>query len=311
MIISTSSCPTVFFNDRLLPKAESLVSVDTPAFKYGAMVFEGIRAYWNETQEQLFVFRLGDHCARLEDSVRIMRMETDLTATDFSAAVVKVLEANSVKENVHIRQMVWVDGSGQMYETHPVSHAVIVSPKGSWFEQEGIHVCTSSWKRISDDSMPPRVKCAANYQNGRLALLEARVNGYDGAILLNGAGKIAEEARGCVFFRRDDKIITPKLTSGILESITRATLIRLFNQLYNIDVVEREVDRTELYIAREVFICGSGLEVTSVASIDRHTIGDGKAGEMTENIRRDYLRAVRRELPQYEDWLTPVYKRDA
>jgi branched-chain amino acid aminotransferase len=159
--------------------------------KYGAMVFEGIRAYWNEQKGQLFVFRLADHSRRLEQSVRIMRMETSLAATDYSKAVSKVLDANSVRETVHIRQMVYVDAGGEMFETRPVSHAVVVTPKGSWFadKEAGLHACVSSWQRISDYSMPPRVKCAANYQNGRLALLQARLDGYDSAILLNTAGK--------------------------------------------------------------------------------------------------------------------------
>lgn len=295
-------------NDRLIPKDQTKVQLDTVAFKYAAMVFEGIRAYWNEAEEQLFVFRLGDHARRLENSVRIMRMDTRLTAEDYSSAVLRVLEANAIRQDAHIRQMVYVDGPGEMFGTGPVSHSVVAIPKGRWFSEDeaGIHVCVSSWQRISDSSLPPRVKCAANYQNGRLALLQAREDGYDGAIVLNSFGKVSEEPRGCVFMVKGGRVSTPKVTNDILESITRDTLMVLFRNEQGVDVAERDIDRTELYLADELFICGSGLEVTPVLSIDRHQISNGKPGEMTTAIRESYLNAVHGELAQYRRWLSKV-----
>ena len=295
-------------NDRLIPKDQTKVQLDTVAFKYAAMVFEGIRAYWNEAEEQLFVFRLGDHARRLENSVRIMRMDTRLTAEDYSSAVLRVLEANAIRQDAHIRQMVYVDGPGEMFGTGPVSHSVVAIPKGRWFSEDdaGIHVCVSSWQRISDSSLPPRVKCAANYQNGRLALLQAREDGYEGAIVLNSFGKVSEEPRGCVFMVKGGRVSTPKVTNDILESITRDTLMALFRNEQGVDVAERDIDRTELYLADELFICGSGLEVTPVLSIDRHQISNGKPGEMTTAIRKSYLKAVHGELPQYRHWLSKV-----
>lgn len=295
-------------NDRLIPKDQTKVQLDTVAFKYAAMVFEGIRAYWNETEEQLFVFRLGDHARRLENSVRIMRMDTRLTVGDYSSAVLRVLEANAIRQDAHIRQMVYVDGPGEMFGTGPVSHSVVAIPKGRWFSEDdaGIHVCVSSWQRISDSSLPPRVKCAANYQNGRLALLQAREDGYEGAIVLNSFGKVSEEPRGCVFMVKGGRVSTPKVTNDILESITRDTLMALFRNEQDVDVAERDIDRTELYLADELFICGSGLEVTPVLSIDRHQISNGKPGEMTTAIRKSYLKAVHGELAQYRHWLSKV-----
>jgi branched-chain amino acid aminotransferase len=301
--------PKVFVNSQLVSKGNAVVNLDTVAFKYGAMVFEGIRAYWNEVEEQLYVFRPDQHSRRLEQSVRVMRMQTELTAADYSDAVLQALRANSVRENVHIRQMVYVDGGGEMFESHPVSHAVVVTPKGPWFsgQQTGVHACFSSWQRISDYSMPPRVKCAANYQNGRLALLQARLDGYDSALLLNAAGKVAEEPRGCLFMRRGEHMVTPTITNDILESITRATLIQLFRERHGLEVTERDIDRTECYVADEVFICGSGLEVVPVLSIDRHPIGKGTPGQMTTAVRDTYLRVAVGEVPQYRHWCTPVY----
>ena len=300
----------VFLNGKLVAKADAAVSIDSVAFKYAAMVFEGIRGYWNEKEGQLFVFRLADHARRLEESVRVMRMETSLTGIDLSEAVLRVLEANAVSQDVHIRQMVYVDGGGEMFTRGPVGHAVVVTPKAGWFsrENDGIEACVSSWHRISDHSIPPRVKCAANYQNGRLALLQARLDGYDAAILTNPSGKISEEPRGCIFVVRRGEVVTPRITDNILESITRETLIRLLRELHGIEVLQREVDRTELYLAREVFVCGTGFEVVPVLAVDRHPVGSGKPGEITVALRNSYLKVVRGENANYSEWLSPVYK---
>ncbi|MBM3802021.1 MAG: branched-chain amino acid aminotransferase [Acidimicrobiia bacterium] len=264
-----------------------------------------MRAYWNESAGQLFVFRLDDHSNRLEQSVRLMRMDSALTASDFSTAVLRTLRENAVRQTVHIRQMVYVDGQGEMFGVGPIGHAVVVTPKGGWFDDKpGVHACFSSWQRISDHSMPPRIKCAANYQNGRLALLQARLDGYDSVILLNSAGKVAEEPRACVFVRRGNQVATPPITSGILESITRSTLIQLFGDLHGIEVIEREIDRTEFYLADEAFICGTGLEVVPILSIDRHQIAKGQPGRLTTTVREQYFQAARGEMPQYQHWLT-------
>lgn len=301
----------VFLNGKMVLSSQANVSMDSVAFKYAAMVFEGIRGYWNESERQLFVFRLTDHARRLEDSVRVMGMETELKSADFSRAVLLAVAANAVTQNVHIRQMVYVEGRGEMFTRGPVGHAVVVTPKAAWFSgrDEGVHACISNWQRISDNSMPPRVKCAANYQNGRLALLQARSDGYDCAILLNACGKVSEEPRGCIFMVRRGEIVTPRITDNILESVTRETVIRLLAELYQREVVEREVDRTELYLAEEIFFCGTGFEVVPVLSIDRHPVGEGTPGPVTRAIRESYLKVARGEDSRFEDWLSPVYAR--
>jgi branched-chain amino acid aminotransferase len=298
----------VFLNGKLVPPNEAVIGVNTVAFKYGCMAFEGIRGYWNERKEQLFVFRLGEHSQRLEDSVRVMGIETSLSSADFSRAVLQVLEANAVAQNVHIRQMVYVEGEGEMFTRGPMGHAIVVTPKAGWFgNNEGVHACVSNWQRITDNSIPPRVKCAANYQNGRLALLQARTDGYDCAILLNASGKVSEEARGCLFLLRRDQIATPKITDNILESVTRDTLITLLQDIYNKEVVERDIDRTELYLAQEIFLCGTGFEVVPVVSVDRHPVGPGKPGELTVALRDSYLKAAAGEDSRYSHWRKAVY----
>jgi branched-chain amino acid aminotransferase len=299
----------VLLNGKVLPRSEASVGIDTVAFKYAAMVFEGIRGYWNEMERQLFVFRLSDHARRLEDSVRVMGMETQLNSAEFLQAVLQALDVNAVAQDVHIRQMVYVEAGGEMFTRGPVGHAVVVTPKSGWFpgKDDGVHVCVSNWQRISDNSIPPRIKCAANYQNGRLALLQARSDGYDCAILLNAFGKVSEEPRGCIFIVRRGEIVTPKITDDILESITRETVIRLLHDLYQRDVVERDVDRTELYLSQEIFLCGTGFEVVPVLSVDRHLVNGGKPGEVTMALRNLYLNVARGKDSRYYDWLTPVH----
>jgi len=157
--------------------------------------------------------------------------------------------------------------------------------------------------------MPPRIKASANYQNGRLATVQAAEDGYDSALLLNELGKVAEAPGACVFLVRDGTALTPPVTGGILESITRATLIELFREEMSVPVVEREVDRTELYIANEVFFCGSAFEVLPVFSVDRYQVGDGKIGALTAELQSAYEKAVRGENARYSDWLAPVYGR--
>ena len=306
-VMKSASDLKVLLNGNLIEKKEAVVNLDTVAFKYGTMVFEGLRGYWNEQQQQLYIFRLDDHSKRLEQSVRLMRMKTEYTAKDYSTAVVRAVRENQLQATAHIRQVVYVDGPGEAFVEGPVSQAVIVTPKGGWFDGKelGIHTCFSSWQRISDNSLPPRIKCAANYQNARLALLQARLDGYDSTLMLNAAGKVAEEPRGCVFICRNGQVITPTITSDILESITRATLIQLFLEVHGIKVLERDVDRTEFYAADEAFICGSGLEVAPILSIDRFKIGRGQAGEMTMAIRDTYLKTVTGEISEYQNWLTP------
>ena len=300
----------VFLNGNLVPHNQATAGVNTVAFKYGCMAFEGIRGYWNERGRQLFVFRLNDHSQRLEDSVRVMGMDTKLGSADFADAVLRTLQANAVTENVHIRQMVYVEGEGEMFTRGPIGHAIVVTPKAGWFgKNDGVHASVSNWQRITDNSIPPRVKCAANYQNGRLALLQARTDGYDCTILLNATGKVSEEPRGCLFLVRRNQIATPKITDNILESITRDTLITLLQDVYNKRVVERDIDRTELYLAQEIFLCGTGFEVVPVLSIDRHAVGSGKPGELTTALRDSYLKAASGEDDRYRHWLSPVHEK--
>ncbi|MGH2403308.1 MAG: branched-chain-amino-acid transaminase [bacterium] len=297
----------MYLNGKIVPYGDALIHVQSAAVKYGASVFEGLRAYWNERQGELYVFRLKEHIDRLYESLRLMRMEHSFTREELAASILEVLRKNAYREDVHIRQTALVEADGAMDATGPVGLAVDARPREGK-TRAGIAACISSWIRIADASMPPRIKCSANYQNGRLATLEAKVNGYDGALLLNARGKLAEAPGACCFVVRRGIPITPPVTADILESVTRATLLELFRRELGQDPLERDIDRTELSVADEAFLCGSGWEITPILSIDRLPLGDGTGpGPFTKAIMECYFAVVRGEKPAYREWLTAVY----
>ena len=299
-----------WIDGRFVPWDECVIHARTQAIMTGASVFEGVRAYWNPKTEQLHVFRLGDHFDRLADSMKIMRM-TQPIPPDLPALSVELLRRNAFKGDVHYVPVAYI-GLGEDFgaQTKPLDEGFFVTaiakPEAAALTQ-GVSTCVSSWRRISDDVMPPRVKAAANYQNSRFALLEARTNGYDYAIFLNSSGTVAEGPGACIFMVRNGQVFTPPVTAGILESITRTTLIELFRERLGLSVVEREIDRTELYLADEVFFCGTGWEVTPINSVDRLPVGTGSPGGLTKEIQRIYFAIARGEDPAHPEWRTPVY----
>ncbi len=297
----------LYLNGTLRPYGEAKIHVQSAAVKYGASVFEGLRAYWNARQGELHVFRLKEHIDRLYESMRLMRMEHGFTREELTSSILEVLRKNEYREDVHIRQSAYIEADGALDATGPVGLAVDAQPY-KVTQKVGITACVSSWTRISDGAMPPRIKCSANYQNGRLAMLEAKTNGYDGALVLNARGKLAEAPGACCFIVRRGVPITPPVTADILESVTRATLLELFGKELGQTPEVREIDRTEVCVAQEAFLCGSGWEITPVLSVDRLPLGDGKQpGPVTRAIQECYFAVVRGEKPAYRAWLTPVW----
>lgn len=298
----------VWFNGRILPYDQARIHVQSAAMKFGAAVYEGLRGYWNADARELYVFRQDAHIQRLGQSLKLMRMDAPFTPAQMRDAVLEVLQANNFREDVHIRQSAFLEGDSAMTSTGPVGMAVAAYPMGRIKNSEaGLHYTISSWLRIPDSAMPPRLKCIANYHNGRLAALQARTDGYDGTFLLNSRGKVSETPGATMFLVRGGRPITPGVTSDILEGITRDTLICLFAEIHGLAVEERDVDRTELYVAEEVFVCGSAYEVTPVVSVDRYPVGDGKVGPLTKAIQATYLDVARGQVPARRDWLAPVY----
>jgi branched-chain amino acid aminotransferase len=294
-------------NGELAEFENATVHVLSTAFMYAAVVFEGMRAYWNEERGELYGFRLREHFQRLVESLRICRLESPLDVDGYLADLVRLMRANDLHEDQHMRVSVYVDDElGSLTSTAPVSVSMAALPMTRYFGQDGLHVQVSSWTRISDASMPPRIKAAPNYHNSRLALLQARVDGYDNALLLSQDGKVTEGPGYCVFMVRGGRLITPPVTSGILESVTRDSLIQLAPDL-GLEVVERDIDRTELYVADELLFCGSAAEVTPILSVDRIAVGDGTAGPRTQALRDAYMDVVHGEVADRSGWLTPIF----
>jgi branched-chain amino acid aminotransferase len=302
----------VWFDGAVVPWDEATVHVSTATVLRGGNVFEGVRAYWNADERELYIFRNDDHMARLWNSAKIMRMMVPWTKEQLTQAQLDVIRANAFEDTVWFRLSLYV-GSGEESiwppEQIPVGGFILprLAPHSPGIA-EGIDTCISSWTRIADTSVPPRVKAGANYHNSRLAVMEARTNGYAGQpILLNERGKVSEGPGACFCMVRDGVLVTAPVTANILESITRATVLELARDVLKLRIQEREIDRTELYVAEEAFFCGSGWEITPIRSVDRYPIGKGQPGPVTKRLQETYFSAAEGRLPQYRRWLMPVY----
>lgn len=295
----------IHLNGKLVAYKDARIHVQSCAVKYGTAVFEGLRAYWNDEAQELFVFRLREHVERLFTSLRLMRLAPDFTVREIGAWILETLRGNGLREDVHIRVLAYLAGDVEMDAAGPVGVSIDARPR-RFATGAGLSACVSTWTRISDRSMPPRIKATGNYLNARLATLEARSNGYDIPLLLNQRGKLAEAPAACCFIVRDSVLVTPPITADILESITRATLLTIAPETVGVRVAEREIDRTELYIADEVFVCGTAYEITPITAVDRLPVGTGEVGPMTAALQRTYLGVVRGEVSVKEKWLTAV-----
>lgn len=273
-------------------------------------VFEGIRAYWNGDEQELYVFRLREHLERLARSMKLVRLPLPYSVDDLTTAIVDLLRANEVREDTYIFPLGFAaDSYGHRYDLPEQSSSLVIrtKPMPSHLGEDIAYTGrVSSWRRISEDVMPPRVKNLSNYRNGQLARMEAAEDGYDTSLLLNQQGKVAEAPGACVMLVRDGKLITPDLTSSVLESITRDALITLAKETIGILVEERPVDRTEFYVGDEAFLCGTAAEVTPVVELDHYAIGDGKIGPITRKLQAAYEAALRGTDGSYSDWRTPA-----
>lgn len=300
----------IWLNGEVMHLPDAKINVLSPTSQFGANVFEGIRCYWNEEEEQLYAFRLEEHYCRLKRSQKLLQMEDTYTIDELKQALIDVVTKNDYREDIAVRQTLFIDGFGSWSSRGPVNMFVAPVPKGKTnpeYNKKGLHCCISSWQRINDNSLSPRIKCGANYMNSRMAQLEALNNGYDTVIFLNNHGTVAEGPGSCLFIVRDGVLITPLITDSVLESITRDTIIRVAREKLGLKVEERSVDRTELYMCDEAFLCGSAMEITAVLSVDKFMINNGVTGEITKEIHNAYLEIVTGKAEEYRNWLTPIY----
>ena len=301
----------IWFKGQIMNVNEARVNVLSPTSQFGLNVFEGIPCYWNEKQKQLYAFRLSDHYERLLRSAKLIQLDCKYTKIDFKKALVDTIKANEYVENLSVRQTLFVDGFGSWGSDGPVEMFVAPIPRGriaAEYKKKGLNCCITSWRRISDENLSPRIKCGANYINSRVGQREALRNGFDTCIFLNEVGKISEGPGSCFFMVKGGTLITPRLTDSVLESITRDTVISLAKEELKLKVEERTIDRTELYLADEAFLCGSAMEITPIYTIDHYSIGTCEQGEITRSIHDTYLDCVLGNLSNRIDWVTPIYE---
>jgi len=298
----------IWCRSEILRQSKAMVPVLSPMAQFGLNVFEGIRAYWNMSESQLYAFRLDEHLRRLMDSCRLIRIEPPHQPAEITRFFRDTIKANDFRCDTAIRMTVFGDGEGTWNSSEPVSMfiAPIARERTSIAGLQGKAACVSSWERISDNVMPPRIKVGANYINGRYAHLQAQRDGYDLPIFLGRDRKVSEGAGACLFMVRGGTLITPSLTSSVLESITRATIIEMA-RASGLVVEERSVDRTELYLADELFLCGSAAEITPITSVDRFILGNGEPGVITVGLLEEYHAIASGIDPRFPEWRTPIY----
>lgn len=296
----------IWYKGELVHVNDAQINILAPTSQFGLNVFEGIPCYWNDEKNQLFAFRLNDHYDRLIRSARLIQIDCPYDKEQLKKALVDAVKANEYVENLSVRQTLFVDGFGSWGSDGPTEMFVAPIPRkrtSAEYNKKGLNVCVTSWRRLSENALSPRIKCGANYINSRYGQREALRNGYDTCIFLNEYGKVSEGPGSCFFMVKDGKIITPSFTDAVLESITRDSIIKLAKDL-GYDVVERTIDRTELYTADEAFLCGSAMELTPILSIDKYELGEGN---ITRKLHMAYVEAACGMNDKFLNWITPIY----
>lgn len=300
----------VYLNGKFVPYKKAVVPIDTHALHYGTGCFEGVRAYWNEKRRKLFIFRLKDHYERLTRSAETLYMKLPGSTHKLCELTVELLRKNRYQEGVYIRPLV--------YKSEPVvvkfnlsklsdGFAIFTTPLGHYLNvSSGIRTITSKWLRVDSRMIPPSAKPTGLYLNTSLAKTEAEMRGYDEAIFLNSDGSVSEGSGENIFLVVDGGLVTPATDQNILTGITRSTVIELADKELGVGTTERKILKEELFRAEEVFMTGTGAEVTPVVEVDGKKVGNGKAGSLTAKLQRHYFDVVRGDNPSYRRWLTPI-----
>jgi branched-chain amino acid aminotransferase len=297
-----------YFEGAFVPLREARVSIMTHAFMYGTAVFEGIRAYWNAEQSTLYGLFVAEHMARLRRSCRIMLMEPVPSTEELVDLAIETVRRNGFREDTYIRPSVYKSTRAIGVRLHHLEHQVdiLTVPFGNYVDTEhGIRVMSSSWRRNMDEAIPARGKITGGYANMAFQKSEAELNGFDEALVMTADGHASEASAANLFVVRDGVVITPPVTDDILEGITRRAILELAEDA-GLPVEVRSVDRSELYVAEEAFLCGTGVQVSPVVELDHRPIGSGKVGPIAGDIRTRYFDAVRGRDPRHMDWLTPI-----
>jgi len=301
----------VFHNGRVVPYSEVKFGVLTHALNYGTAVFGGLRAYWNEDEKQLFIFRPHDHFRRFLQSGKLLCMELQTSGDNLLKGLVELIRTEGHEEDLYIRPLAFYSDEIIGVRLHDLTAevSIVVMPFGAYNKnEENMHVTVSSWRRVDDNSLPARGKIAGAYVNSAFVKTDAVRAGFDEAIVLNADGHISEGSAANFFMFRNGILSTPHITANVLERITRRTVMRLVRDELKMEVQEREIDRTELYLADEAFYCGTGAQISAITAVDHRPIGTGRLGEVTARLRKMYFDVVRGKVAKYRDWCYPVYE---
>jgi branched-chain amino acid aminotransferase len=299
-----------FFDDQFVPIGDAKISIRTHTFNYGTGVFEGIRAYWSNSENDLLVFRLQDHYERFLRSCRIMLFDLPYTCEQLCDITLDLLRREGYRADTYIRPIAYKGDEIIGVKLHNLKDrfALFATPFGRYVEaEEGARVHVSSWRRISDNAIPARGKITGAYVNSAFSKTEALLNGFDECIVLTQTGHVSEGSAANFFMVRNGQVITPPVTEEILEGITRETVIEMCRKELGYEVVERQIDRSELYVADEAFFTGTGVQVAAIIEIDHRPVGRGKMGPVVQSIRQLYFDVVRGRVARYRHWVTPVY----
>jgi branched-chain amino acid aminotransferase len=300
----------LFMNGEFVPSDKGVISVRTHAFAYGTGCFEGIRGYWNEEQQQMYVFRLREHYERLLRSCKILQIELPYSIDQLMEISLELIRRNKQRQNVYLRPVAYKGALILGVRLHDVQDDFILTsePQGNYVDTSGLRCGVSSWRRIDDNAIPARAKICGAYVNSAFAKSEAMQNGYDEAIMLTNEGTVSEGSAENIFLLINNELITPPASENILLGITRETVMQLAATEFNMHVVERVIDRTELYCADEVILVGTGAQIAPVISIDRRPVGNGEIGPFGRKLQSRYDDIVRGKVDTYrEQWCTPVY----
>lgn len=299
-----------FFKGKFVPFDQAKISIMTHAFNYGTGVFEGIRGYWNEGKNQMFLLKLREHYERLQRSALTLKIGLKYSLEELIKMTVELAKRNAYKEDIYVRPIAYKSQEkiGLGLTGVEDDFCMFVAPFGAYLDiSKGIKVCISSWRRIGAESLPQGAKITGAYVNSSLAKAEALEKGVDEAILLSPDGTVAEGSGENLFIVKDGKLITPPLTEIILPGITRLALIELAEKELGLETVERHIHKDELFSADELFFCGTGAQVSPIAEVDGKKVGNGKVGHITKKLQEIYFKAARGDDPKYSDWVTPVY----
>jgi branched-chain amino acid aminotransferase len=314
VFIVSQAKPYAFFKGKFVPLEEANVNIMNNAFMYGTAVFEGIRGYYNERKEEIYLFRLREHFERMMDSMKIMHMEPKYSVDEFCSLTIELLKLNQPRVDTYVRPGAFKAGQkiGPSLESNPTEFYIFSTPFGDYFHGAnagagGLKVMVSSWRRVEDNAIPARAKITGAYANTALAKTDALMAGFDECIVLAENGHVSEGSAMNLFMVKRGNLITTPIYENILEGITRSTIMEFAEAELGLKTISRTIDRSELYTADELFFCGTGAQIAPILSVDSRKIGTGQVGEITAKIKDLYINICRGEVAKYTKWLTPVY----